>query len=278
MGAQTRSRSLPEPALKDDDFSSLRCFCLFIGYPRSGSSVVGAYLDAHPAILISHELDALAWFGRNWRDQRASALFQRIARLSSRQARRGRREGRYDYAVPDAWQGTCTELRVIGDKQAGWTAIHLGNTPELLGQFRQWVGLPLRFIHIVRNPFDNIATIARKDMQVPGAHTMNDRLALATAYYFDFCSKGVVSVRRKVREEEWLTVYHEDFVARPRAALSRLAGFLGVEPGSGWLDSCAARVLAAPRRPMLGLQWPTGSLAAVEEKMRSLGFLKRYCR
>ncbi|MBV6654043.1 MAG: hypothetical protein KI786_09830, partial [Mameliella sp.] len=32
----------------------------FIGYPRSGHSILGALLDAHPQVALSHELDALA--------------------------------------------------------------------------------------------------------------------------------------------------------------------------------------------------------------------------
>ena len=35
--------------------------CLFIGHPRSGHSLVGAMLDAHPDLCIAHELDMLAF-------------------------------------------------------------------------------------------------------------------------------------------------------------------------------------------------------------------------
>ena len=37
----------------------LRSFCLFIGYPRSGHSLLGSLLDAHPDIAIAHEVNAL---------------------------------------------------------------------------------------------------------------------------------------------------------------------------------------------------------------------------
>ena len=39
-----------------DDVKTL---CLFIGYQRSGHSLVGSLLDAHPRMAIAHELDAL---------------------------------------------------------------------------------------------------------------------------------------------------------------------------------------------------------------------------
>ena len=41
------------------DFEKLQAYCMFIGYPRSGHSLVGSLLDAHPNIIIAHELNAL---------------------------------------------------------------------------------------------------------------------------------------------------------------------------------------------------------------------------
>ena len=41
-----------------DDFDRVERFCLFVGYPRSGHSIVGAVLNAHRDAVISHELDA----------------------------------------------------------------------------------------------------------------------------------------------------------------------------------------------------------------------------
>ena len=42
-----------------DDFAAVRTFLLFVGHPRSGHSLVGSLLDAHPDVVVSHELDAL---------------------------------------------------------------------------------------------------------------------------------------------------------------------------------------------------------------------------
>jgi phage terminase large subunit-like protein len=40
-------------------FHDVGVFCIFIGYPRSGHSLVGSLLNAHPEVIISHELDVL---------------------------------------------------------------------------------------------------------------------------------------------------------------------------------------------------------------------------
>jgi hypothetical protein len=36
-----------------DPFADVHAFCLFVGYSRSGHSLVGALLDAHPGITIA---------------------------------------------------------------------------------------------------------------------------------------------------------------------------------------------------------------------------------
>lgn len=51
------------------DFANVECYCMFVGYPRSGSSLVGSLLDSHSNIVIAHELDAMKFikegFGKN---------------------------------------------------------------------------------------------------------------------------------------------------------------------------------------------------------------------
>ena len=99
-------------------YDGVETFVLFIGYPRSSHSLVGALLDAHPEIIIPHEYDVL----QKW-DQFRSAkarennlqkyfLFYELHKLSVKQATFGIRakspvfmEGSYNYNVPGLWQG-----------------------------------------------------------------------------------------------------------------------------------------------------------------------------
>jgi len=37
-------------------FEAIKTYCMFIGYPRSGHSFVGALLDAHPKNINAHQL------------------------------------------------------------------------------------------------------------------------------------------------------------------------------------------------------------------------------
>ena len=99
---------------------------MFIGYQRSGHSLVGAILDAHPEIIIPSEFDLLT----RWKKYQAPelilnnlqkyALFYDLHRLSMKQAMFGIRANfnnhndtkpigdlttKYTYHVPGLWQG-----------------------------------------------------------------------------------------------------------------------------------------------------------------------------
>ena len=93
---------------------------MFIGYPRSSHSLMGAILDAHPHIVIPHEYHIV----NRWSIYQDEALintgmqkyllFYNLHSLSTWQAVFGNRakkpvfldDGIYSYNVPGAWQGT----------------------------------------------------------------------------------------------------------------------------------------------------------------------------
>ena len=56
---------------------------------------------------------------------------------------------------------TCFSYKVIGDKKGGRTSKVLTNSSKMsiLEEINQVVQVPMRFIHVTRNPFDNIATM-----------------------------------------------------------------------------------------------------------------------
>ena len=55
----------------------------------------------------------------------------------------------------------CVYCQVIGDKMGGVTSRTIANpdNENILEQLSEVVKVPIKFIHVTRNPFDNIATI-----------------------------------------------------------------------------------------------------------------------
>ena len=56
-------------------------------------------------------------------------------------------------------------FKVIGDKKGGDTALLLDQLGDLsiLEEINQVVQVPTKFIHVTRNPFDNIATMMLRE-------------------------------------------------------------------------------------------------------------------
>jgi len=253
----------PSPAYDD-----LRCFCLFVGPNRSGSSLVGALLDAHANALVAHELDAFEDRGSTGRLAYATReeLFDDIARNSGRAARKGRkgrrRGGNVSYAVPGRHQGTTERLHVIGTKRANRTMVALDQNPRALQDLQEQVGIPLRLVHLVRNPFDNIASM-----------TPEHEPEMRVERYVSLQSQV-----RAVKEAGWPVhdVFLEEVIAEPDGTLGALCAFLELEAGAEYLRDCARIVLDAPNESRHGRDWTPQDLGTVNELMGEIPWLGRY--
>jgi hypothetical protein len=246
-----------------DAFGEVERYCQFVGFPRSGHTIVGALLNAHPDMVIAHEADALQ---RVFNRARRTGLYTALVEADRRFEALGYEWEGYSYAVPGQWQGRWQRLRVIGDKQGGLTARHLRNHPYLLNDLRRVVNVPLRFVIVTRNPFDNITRIARRDgLSLSDAIARYGRFAEGTQVAVDLLDEREVFVLR-----------YEDFVADPEMGLMTLAGFLEVEPVSDWVANSAKHVFASPPRARTEADWSASSRDVTEALVARHSFLTGY--
>ncbi len=246
-------------------FDEVETYCMFIGHARSGHSLVGSLLSAHPDIVIAHELDALRYV--RWRfnrDQLYHLILQRDQQFSQKQ-RRQTKMG-YQYAVPDEWQGRFRQLRVVGDKKGGASTRKLRRHPELLDRLRQITGVPVRLINVIRNPYDNISTISRRS---------GKSLALAAERYFERC-ETVDSIRHRFPPADIVHVRYESFMADPTGSLAQLCSFLGVDAGDDYLSHCAQIVFTTPHRSRSEAPWTDELIKDVGRQIERFEFLAGY--
>ena len=244
-------------------FGGVSAYCMFIGHGRSGHSLTGALLNAHPNAVIAHELDALSYIDRGMkRDQLFSMLLKRDRWF----AMRGCRWYEFDYTVPGQWQGRFRRLHVIGDKKGGISSTRLAQSPHLLQRLRVTVRLPLRIIHVTRNPFDNISTIARRE---------NEHLDTSTRVYFELCATNERVIRECGRDEV-VTIRHEEFVADPKRKLGELLAFLGLEPDEAYLRACASIVFESPSKSRHKHAWTPAQIKDVQAQIDRYSFLQGY--
>ena len=108
-------------------FDDVETFCLFIGYPRSGHTLVGALLNAHPEAVVAHGLGVMRYVKLGLRrDQLYSLLLARDQQFGEI----GHQWSGYDYDIPGQHQGRWDRLRVIGDKRAASATNRLAGRPS----------------------------------------------------------------------------------------------------------------------------------------------------
>jgi sulfotransferase family protein len=263
-GRFTASPASPGPAVEDGHaFAGARAYCMFLGYPRSGHSLVGSLLDAHPHMVVAQELDALEFVGKGIERHR---LFQMIVENSEEFSRAGRIWNGYAYRVPNQWHGRWRRLHVLGDKKGGRSSLRLDADPCLLDRLRNIVGLPLKVVHVIRNPFDNISTIRRH-------HGVD--LDAAIAGYFDRVAT-VERVRAALATTEFHDLRHEDLIAEPVRALRELCAFLGEDAPDDYLRDCAGVVYRRPHRSRHEVAWSDAQRRRVADRLPGHPFLAGY--
>jgi hypothetical protein len=266
--AKTYLRASYKSYPNKDLFEDVQAYCMFVGYPKSGHSLLGSLLDAHPNALIAHELDALrylkAGFGR-------SQLYQLLLENSRKYARAGREWNVYSYQVPNQWQGRFQRLALIGDKKGGVSTVRLDANPGLLHKLRKTVGVPVKFIHVVRNPYDNIVAMYKR----PPQHVRDPSLGAIVEDYLARCKRNA-RLKERLGSGAVFDLRHESFVEDPWCSLRELCGFLDLGYDEDYLEACASVVFQSQHKSRYEIEWDAASLAAVRAGIRKFDFLEGY--
>jgi hypothetical protein len=264
--AARRLSALPHLFEHRDDFEDVEAYCLFVGHGRTGHSLVGSLLNGHSEMVVSHELDALRLLDRAQvpvsRNQLFSAILQRDAEFTGL----GREWEKYSYNVPGTDQGEFDRLRVIGDKKGAASTRRLGTTPELLGELRETVSVPIRAVHVVRNPFDTIAS-RRKLKETWQEYGIEKYFANAD---------NVELISEMLDEDELFRLHHEDLISDTAGVLSDLCAFHGVEAGEEYLSACEEFVFDSPKQTRHEIEWSDDEIERIERKNQEYDWLEQY--
>ena len=134
---------------------------------------------------------------------------------------------------------------------------------ESIDGFREFVRLPVRTLHVMRNPFDMVA-----------AAVMNGEWE--RPYSFLQLIPTVAQMRERYNDENWLDVYHEDVIADPRAEITRILEFLGLPVLEEHLSRCEAYLYKSPHKRRFEAMWPEGLKQQVQVAIQQHDFLSRY--
>ena len=284
--------------LSREDLASVEAFVFFVGWQRSGHSIIGSLLDGHPDAVIAHEFFLFNHL-QEFTSKRLGAssrarLFNQLVANSFRHAHFGdrsefRNKKGYNLKMAGSWQGCFRKLRVVGDKAAGEvTNVYRRNTTKFIHHLRSLkslVRLPLKVIHVVRNPYDMIATLSLyrgssvTDMKVSA--TVDDRYSdqevikeaattiLVKAHFLQ-------EMEGKGYEWDMIRIHSEDFIAKPTAVMAELCRFLGLECSEDYLQLCADKTFKSTSRSRELIEWDPAVKAQVERSIREIPFFRHY--
>ena len=157
---------------------------------------------------------------------------------------------------------------------------------ENFEKLKQNALIPLRIIHVLRNPFDIISTNAiytrdkslLKYLKETGNKTSDPKLSAKISYMFNEFRTVTEIIDDIVGRENVLDIHNCDLVADPRGTLTKIFNFLEVimSTTEHYLDVCAAKVFKSVSRSRDLMEWPPELREMVETKMKEYEMLSRY--
>ena len=262
-------------------------FVFFVGHPRSGHSIVGSFVDAHPNMVIAHEfmlfrqlLSTKQIPGQSTIPYSKADLFNALYSYSKYDSTSEWRSKESDWKnytlnVESSWQGKYDRfISVIGDKSGGVTSNIYRYSPEEFKarhrQLQKTVGIPIKAIYCVRNPYDMVVTSAlyekgegtynmTKEKYVSSfKHQMselqgdskkfmnarfNDEMILERRIIrLDNESKAVTKIINLVGPSNVLEIHNIELVRDPKSILTKICTFLEVDCPPDYLQACRAKV------------------------------------
>jgi hypothetical protein len=135
-------------------------------------------------------------------------------------------------------QGLVKLPSVIGTSKAGYTARKIAEDRALPGRFEQAIGVPLRFVSVVRNPFDMIASGMRR----------RDSGFESICSSFELAAENLAAALDAVQDYPVHHIRQEDFIAEPVHEVQRLFDFLELPTSEKLKRIVADRVYDAPQK------------------------------
>ena len=288
-------------SLSKEVIDGVETFVFFIGWPRSGHTIIAVMMDAHPNIVMGrrfllfwdkHPVNRELLHSSNKADAKKS-LFSELYHDSVYNAHpkrlsAGAKNG-YDFAMKSSHQGNFTQLKVIGVKEGGWISTLYHNNPSQIRNCYQrlvnTVQIPIKVLFVVRNPYDMIATnliyeasndCAHKLPNVSKDNPYNDPHGLMKQaqkiFHFAAASQDMI----KSCNLNVLEIHHADHVRDPKGTMKQICDFLKVEITEEYLQQCYDRAFKSLSKSRETVVWNQHVLRIVEEGIKTYQFFHRY--
>ena len=287
--------------LSSSEVEQVKTFIFFLGHARSGHSIVGSILDAHPHIILAHEAKLFQTLNEDLSSKAPqynskSVIFNILWNNSFYSSMAGLRteEGKalkkgYSLSIDSLYQGTYVPpIQVIGDKNGGKTTALFFTKPlnweQVFLKLKSVLSIPIKVIHVVRNPYDNIATSViyrSKGLKIRTVKQSNQSVEVDVSVlehhinkYFDFF-QAIQNVRNKYNLN-LLEVHGKDLIENPKSTILSMCDFLGVLCSDSYLETCSSKLFKTESKTRYKIVWTKQLISAVQDYIMKFNSLRRY--
>ena len=298
--AKSKVSTLPPPTLSDHFIplsqsvvDKVEKFVLFVGYPRSGHSIIGSYMDSHHNMIIAHEYPLFRTLYTNSKMSK-SKIFNNLYETSFEELQKGWRGSKnvqnkgYSLAVEGQWQATFDELKVIGNKHGGSVVQFYRKYPEvflyLIKYLEATVKIPIHIIHVVRNPFDMIATqTLYMDTNIPGVkrnasvERKFNKPRLLAEVAEDMLKRAAAAAQMlKQLGLPTLELHNEDLIRDPVHVMKQVCEFVEVKCSKHYLNVCKKSTFSSSSKSRNTVVWPPQLIDSLHNDIKNFTFFRQY--
>ena len=293
----TTNTSRETSSAKHEIIQNIERFVFFIGYARSGHSAIASLMDGHPDMIIAHEFRVFERIAQNnlsidTRSGLYTMLYQNSQRAREGKGSRSKQQDSKGYTLhlPDeSWQGRFRTLRVIGDKAGGNTVdTFIRNETRFAEAYLKLVGIvkvPIRVIHVVRNPFDMVATevlfsasntYLKKLSNVSEEWRFGNQRMISSRADVLFRRATAIAKMIKTFNFSLLEVHLEEFIGNPRRELNRICSFLQLKCGEDYLKICEEKAYKSLSHSSKLIEWSQPHKSYMKNKLQSYPWFGEY--
>lgn len=262
-----RKRRLAEVASRRSPsaLDHIATMCVLIGHTKSGGSLLGAMLDAHPSVVFGDEVDVLELCSAGFTPDQ---IFRTLERSASREATRGRvtarRLGGYSLSMP-GWQGLHDRPTVAGVSRAGPTTRVLADSERVLEDFLgTFTDHRVVALHVVRRPHDSVAA-----MVLRSGRSLEDAIA-------DYTEQCVRLEHLRDRLPDVFTVHYRELIESTSEAMTRILEHLSVEVIDSHIESCVSLIDSGMTPESELVDWDVPAMDALSAVAQRFDFLEPY--
>lgn len=241
----------------------------FIGEGRSGHTIISAILDSHPNIRLAEEQKYITkWAKEGWER----------AKIIDATKKCGHGKERKPKALPGSlkWE---EPLLAIGDK-CGWDAVNLikkqGESIDVLDRFSDHMQMPIKVIHSIRDPYDNICAWLDSPKYQRLYGTGNSLYMKSIRRYARFYSVADELLKR----HDHFDLHNAEICANPRKVITEMAEYLELPVVEPWLTNAVNSLFKRPNKRADRHDWPDKWVRNIDERVitRWPEYFERYKR